>query len=138
METLVIDTGTTMVGVYSIEQSKYIPYRGDDIVVSAIPRIAAAREVVTYNGRYDLLQLGKLVGMSCNLPLTGIHTDMESVCWGNINGRNLLGTYSMHLKTCLPFPDTYEGSNERDCYMTFKLWEWWKQGTFKVLEGYYR
>jgi hypothetical protein len=32
METLVIDIGTTMTGVYSVEESLYMPYRGDDDV----------------------------------------------------------------------------------------------------------
>jgi hypothetical protein len=126
-------------GVYSVEERLYVPYRGSHIVAVAIPRIAAAREVITYNGtRSDLSDLGKWAGLSGDLPLTGIHTDMESVCWGNINGRNLPGTYAMHPEPCPPFPDTYEGSNERDCYMTFKLWEWWKLGTLKVIDGYYR
>src|SRR5258705_8819782 len=39
-------------------------------------------------------------------------------------GSNLQGTIP-------PFPDTYEGSAERDCYMTFKLWGLWKQNKLK-------
>lgn len=139
METLVIDVGTTMVGILSADDRAFTPYTEARIVDLVISRIIAAKEIITYNGeRYDLLKLGERVGLSVNLPLMGIHTDMESVCWGNINGRNLSGTYVMHHETCPPFPDTYEGSNERDCYMTFKLWEWWKQGTLKVIDGYYR
>jgi hypothetical protein len=33
------------------------------------------------------------------------------------------------------FPDTHEGSNERDVFMTLKLWELWKQGKLKILDG---
>jgi hypothetical protein len=72
METLVIDAGTTMVGIYAVEAGTYVPYTMSEIIAVAVPRIAAAREVITYNGRrYDLLELGRLAGMSCNLPLTG-------------------------------------------------------------------
>ena len=137
-ETLVIDVGTTMVGILSADSGPYTPYTGLAIVTVAIPRIVAAKEVVTYNGeRYDLLKLGELAGLATNLPLTGVHTDMESVCWGNINGKNLSGTYAMNSEPCPSFADTYEGSNERDCYMTFKLWEWWRRGELRVVEGYY-
>jgi hypothetical protein len=138
METLVIDAGTTMVGIYAVEAGTYVPYTMSEIIAVAVPRIAAAREVITYNGRrYDLLELGRLAGMSCNLPLTGIHTDMEVICWSDrINGKCLLDTYLMHFDVQTTFPSTYEGSNECDCHMTFKLWELWKQGKLKVLDGH--
>ncbi len=65
------------------------------------------------------------MGIAGNLPINGIHTDMRSICWSDrIWGSNLQGTIP-------PFPDTYEGSAERDCYMTFKLWELWKQNKLK-------
>jgi hypothetical protein len=112
METLVIDAGTTMVGIYAVEAGTYVPYTMSEIIAVAVPRIAAAREVITYNGRrYDLLELGRLAGMSCNLPLTGIHTDMEVICWSDrINGKCLLDTYLMHFDVQTTFPSTYEGS----------------------------
>jgi hypothetical protein len=138
METLAIDVGTTMVGILSADDRAFTPYTGNKIVDLAIPRIIAAKEIITYNGdRYDLLKLGERIGLPENLPMSGIHTDMETVCWGNINGRNLFGTYAMHREPCPPFPETYEGSNERDCYMTLKLWEWWKAGTLLVIGGNY-
>ena len=40
-----------------------------------------------------------------------------------------LTTYEMCLGEPPTFPDSHVGDNERDCYMTFKLWELWKAGT---------
>jgi hypothetical protein len=40
------------------------------------------------------------------------------------------------LKALGKFADTYEGSNECDVYMTFKLWELWKLGRTKILDGH--
>ena len=57
-------------------------------------------------------------------------------------------TYSIHfdINSCPSFPyahdgssecNNHEGSNQRDVYMTFKLWELWKQHKLKVLDGLY-
>jgi hypothetical protein len=87
--------------------------------------------------RYDLERLGKFAGLMVDLPLKGIHTDMRSVIWSDrILGGNLYDTYAMHFATPPSFRDTYEGHNERDVYMTFKLWELWKQGKLKKLDGH--
>jgi hypothetical protein len=138
---LVIDTGEDIVGIYSVEEGKYVPYRGRAIS-SAIQRIETAEEVVTYNGRhYDLEELGKFAGLPAGekLSLKGVHTDMRIVCWSDrIWGSSLHNTYSMHFSDDHPsFPYTYEGSNESDVYMTFKLWELWKQGRLRILDGQY-
>jgi hypothetical protein len=137
MRTFVIDTGQNLVGIFSVEENRYVPYRGDAIA-SAIQLIQDADEVVTYNGKdHDLEKLGAFAGMTGDLPLNGIHSDMRSICWSDrIRGSNLQGTYSRHFTKCPDFPDTHEGSNERDCYMTFKLWELWKQGKLKILDGH--
>ncbi len=140
MRTLVIDTGQDIVGVFSVEDGKYVPYRGHAIS-SAIQQIEEADEVVTYNGKnHDLAALGKFAGLPAgqDLALKGTHSDMRSICWSDrIWGSSLYNTYSMHFPDRPSFPDSYEGSNECDVYMTFKLWELWKQEKLKVLDGSY-
>ena len=49
-ETLVIDTGQDIVGIFSVEDDAYTPYRGADIS-TALQRIQSADEIVTYNGK---------------------------------------------------------------------------------------
>jgi hypothetical protein len=136
MAILVIDTGENIVGVFFVEANNFIAYLGNDIL-SAIRLIETADEVVTYNGKhYDLNNLGKFAGLSGNLPLNGVHTDIRSICWSDrIWGSNLGFTYGKHFDDCPSFPNTYEGSVECDVYMTFKLWELWKQGKLKILDG---
>jgi hypothetical protein len=136
MTTLVIDTGTDIIGIYSVEGNNYIPYQRNAFS-RAIRRIEAADEVVTYNGKsYDLPALAGFAGRE--LFRTGTHTDMRSICWSDrIWGRNLYDTYGMHFTTNPVFPNTYEGSNQNDCYKTFKLWELWKQGKLKILDGHH-
>ena len=138
MATVVIDTGQNIVGVFSVEEKNFRAYLGNDIV-AAIRLIETADEVVTYNGKlYDLENLGKFAGLPGNLPLKGTHTDLRSICWSDrILGSNLGFTYGEHFDDCPSFDDTYEGSAERDVYMTFKLWERWKQGPLKILDGNY-
>lgn len=143
MTTLIIDTGHDMVGVFSVEENNYVSYQGDAISL-AIQRIKAADEVVTYNGSVhdgwsDLVELGKRVGEPDGLHLKGTHTDMRSVCWSDrIWGTNLSSTYIRHFIDCPDFVDTHEGSNRRDVHMTFKLWELWKQGELKIIDGHER
>ena len=47
----------------------------------------------------------------------------------------------MHFNDCPNFPfgrsdsklcDDYEGSNQRDVYMTLKLWELWREGKLNL------
>ncbi len=136
MATLVIDTGQDIVGIFSIKSRRYVAYRGHAIT-RALRRLQNAKEIVTYNGKNrDLKDLGKFAGLTGDLPLKGIHTDMRSVCWSDrIWGSDLRSTYAMHFNTCPNFSDTYEGSNERDVYMTFKLWQLWKCNKLKVVDG---
>src|SRR5271155_3300532 len=64
MTTLVVDTGQNLVGVFSVEEQLYVPYRGAEILI-ALQRIAEADEVVTYNGKdYDLKELGGFAGVT--------------------------------------------------------------------------
>jgi hypothetical protein len=140
MTTLVIDTGQDIVGIFSVEDNKYVAYRGGNIPF-AIQRIQSADEVVTYNGTEgaqwsELVELGKRAGVSGELPLKGVHSDMRSICWSDrIWGSSLSKTYLKHFDSFPNFPDTHEGSNECDVYMTLKLWELWKQGKLKILDG---
>jgi hypothetical protein len=82
--------------------------------------------------------LGEALGIPDGLPLNGVlHTDMMTVCWSDrIMGRSLANTYETQFGACPDFPDTHEGSSERDVYMTFKLWEAWKQGKLRIIDGH--
>jgi hypothetical protein len=143
MTTLIIDTGMGIVGIFSVEDDRYTSYRGDAIA-SAISRIEAADEVVTYNGSVhegwsDLVELEKLSGKPNGLSFKGTHADMRRICWSDrIWGCSLSGTYAKHFADCPKFSDTPEGSNERDVYMTFKLWELWVRGMLKIIDGHER
>jgi hypothetical protein len=141
MTTLIIDTGMDIVGIFSVEDDRYTSYRGDAIA-SAITPIESADEVVTYNGSVhdgwsDLVELEKLSRKPNGLSFKGTHADMRKICWGDrIWGCSLTKTYAKHFASCPTFSDTHEGSNERDVYMTFKLWELWKQGELKIIDGH--
>lgn len=137
METLVIDVGTTMVGIFFVEKAAFVPYHLGHRSV-ALSVLQKADEVVTYNGtKYDLWELGKLAGMTDDLPLKGIHTDMAQICWGTWCSypKSLRHTYLKHFDYLPIFPDTYEANCACDVYMTFKLWELWKKGKLRVLDG---
>ena len=136
MTTLVVDTGQNLVGIFSVEEQSYRPYRGAEIT-AAVLRIAQADEVVTYNGKnHDLRKLGGFAGLDTDLPLRGVHSDMRSVCWSDrIWGSGLRSTYVMHFGEPPAFSDTHEGSNELDTYMTFRLWQTWKVGDLMILDG---
>ena len=141
MTTLVVDTGQSIVGIYSAEEREYVAYRGSGFAV-AIERVQGADEVITYNGTFrDLKDLGRFAGIEGDLPIRGRHIDMQRMCWEPICGSSLFGTYSMHFDDCPQFPfgrrdselcDDYEGSNQRDVYMTLKLWELWKEGKLNL------
>ena len=144
MSTLVIDTGQSIVGVYSVEEQEYIGYRGSRIV-EAVERVRNADEVVTYNGTFrDLEDLGGFAGIDGDLPLKGKHIDMQRRIWNTIVGSSLIRTYEMHFDSCPDFPfgrrdsedcDDYEGGNQRDVYMTLNLWECWKEQKLNLV-GY--
>jgi hypothetical protein len=136
MTTLIIDIGQDIIGIFLVGGEGYFPYRGA-AKKSAIRLIRLADEVVTYNGsHYDLKQLGKFAGEQGSLSINGTHVDLRSICWSDrIYGSSLDSTYNYHFTDCPVFSDTYEGANERDVYMTFKLWELWKHGILKILDG---
>ena len=141
METdiLVIDTGDDIVGVYSIGDNQFNPYRGAAIR-DALTRIEDAAEIITYTGNhYDLDKLAQFA-QSAKVSFTrkGKHTDMREVCWSpRILGRSLPDTFKQQFGTSPPqFPDTYEGSCECDVYMTHRLWCAWKEGTLRILDGH--
>ncbi len=119
-----------------MEDEIYIPHRGSRIAI-ALDRLAEADEVVTYNGNnYDLERLAEFAGLDRKFSLRGVHSDMRSVCWSDrIRGSDLGSTYAMHFVSRPKFPETHEGSNELDIYMTFKLWEAWRDGKLVVLDG---
>lgn len=145
MTTLVIDAGQGIVGVYSVEDGDYIGYRGSRIS-EAVERVQNADEVITYCGEiYDLTQLGKFAGIVGELPLKGKHIDVNRMVWDPLpRGSSLEGTYERHFERCSDFPfghrdlpdcDDYEADNQRDVYMTFKLWELWRDKKLDIV-GY--
>ncbi|MGD0156781.1 MAG: hypothetical protein ABSB50_11810 [Terracidiphilus sp.] len=145
MTTLVIDAGQSIVGIYSVEDGEYIGHRGSRIS-EALERVQNAEEVITYCGEiYDLKQLGRFAGIDGEFPLRGKHTDMERMIWEPLPlGSSLERTYERHFESCPDFPfgrrdsddcDEYENSNQRDVYMTLKLWELWKDKKLDIV-GY--
>jgi hypothetical protein len=133
-ETLVFDIGSSIIGIYCVEENKYTPYRGDRWG-EAVQRLVEADEIVTYNGNdYDLKELDLI-----SKGFKGIHRDMREICWSTrIWGSNLRDTYAMHYSESPKFPDTYEGNNERDVYETYMLWLAWKNDELKVIDGKYK
>lgn len=146
MTTLVIDAGQSIVGVYSVEGNEYIGYRGSRIS-EALERVQNADEVITYNGEmYDLKQLGRFAGIDGDLPIKGKHIDMQRMIWEPLVGSTLIRTYERHIKDCPDFPfgrrdsddcDDYENANQRDVYMTLKLWELWRDKQLDIVGSNY-
>jgi hypothetical protein len=138
LKTLVVDTGTEIVGIFSVLDGVFTPYQGERISI-ALERIKNAAEIVVYGGElpngqdYDLTQLGKFAGTSGEFQIRGVYTDMRLICWPWAAwGSSLRRTYERLFTTCPEFPDTYEGAVQSDCYMAWKLWERWKEGTLTL------
>lgn len=134
-ETLVFDIGNDILGIYSLEDNEYIPYRGNKIK-DAVDRLLKAKEIVSYNGKdYDILEINRLYD-DAFVKFTGTHSDMREICWSErICGKSLRDTYAMQYSESPEFPDTYEGSNERDVYETYMLWRAWKNDELVVIDG---
>lgn len=131
-DVLAFDTGTSIIGIFSVKKNEYRAYYGDDRKKAA-QRLVRAKEIVSYNGnRYDLADISRALGLPENQlpPLKGIHHDMREIHWVNILGSNLRCTYGLYYPDVPNFPQTYESSNQMDCYMAWKLWECWKAGRF--------
>ena len=144
--TLVIDTGLDIVGVYSVEDGIYTPYRGNRRTI-AVARVRVADEVVTYNGTElgqkwsDLRELARLAGCHIEVLLRGMHTDMQRVCWDPIRGSALSDTYQKVFGTKLAWGEKEEAlssdrkyvlSNRHDVQMTFELWDRWTRRTLEI------
>jgi hypothetical protein len=135
MTALVIDAGTPrFLGILSVSDGKYTWYRGESIR-EGVARIYASDQVITFNGdRYDLAERGGFPELQ-NLPPTVAHVDMMAQCWQadqEFFGKGLRQIYVLLFGGVPAFPDTYEGDNERDCYMTLKLFELWKAGRLRA------
>lgn len=129
LKSLVVDVGQSIVGVQNARSGRYIAYYGERRR-RAIERLENADEVITYNGaRYDISELNKISNTirGEKLRLSGIHTDMQKLCWPGILGSDLASTFKKHIDIEQRFPDTYEGSNQNDVYMTKMLWRHWKE-----------
>lgn len=138
-DTLVIDTGEDIVGIYSVAEQQYTPYRGNRIA-EALERIQRAAVVVTYNGKHaDLIHLGRFAGLKndAHFPINGKHVDMRTVCWSDeIWGSNLRSTYLKNFPSLPDVEDTYEGSNQLDTLMTLSLYQLWNWGQLRVVDGH--
>lgn len=129
MKSLVIDVGQSIVGIQDARRGRYIAYYGDKRR-RALERLEETDEVITYNGnRYDVLELDKLSVKlrDTNFRMKGVHTDMREFCWPGILGSSLVSTYKKHIGAEIKFPDTYEGLNRSDVFMTKMLWLHWKK-----------
>lgn len=134
---LVVDTGEAIVGIYSVADARYVPYR-DRYMLEAIERIEAADELVTYNGkRYDIQRLSEIAGEhGRTFRFSAEHSDMREICWKGILGSSLRETYKRCIGVPPDFPDTYEGSNESDVYLTYRLWEVWQRDELRDIHGH--
>jgi hypothetical protein len=135
MTTLVVDAGTPrFLGILSVETGKYTPYWSGS-VSEAIDRIYAADRVVTFNGdQYDFAKAGGFPEL-LNLPSTVVHIDMKPLAWAadqKFFGRGLHDIYILVFGALPLCPDTYEGDNHNDCYMTLKLFELWELGMLQA------
>lgn len=128
MNILVFDVGQSIIGIQRSQHGRYIPYYGDDRI-KALERLEKSDQIVTFNGnRYDIDELNKL-----SMTLRGkefkppeLHFDMSEIYWPNILGSSLINTFSDYFESDKKFPDTYEGSNAADVYMTLMLFRRWK------------
>jgi hypothetical protein len=131
-DTLIFDVGQTILGIYSVRRKKYVPYWKPDFARGVL-RLIRAREIVSYNGNgYDLPEIGKMLGLTKALQISGVHIDMKEMCWPRIMGSSLRNTYRLQFSELPNSDDTYQGANECDIYMTRKLWQRWKAGKLVV------
>lgn len=93
-ETLVFDIGDDIIGIFSVMDSKYIPYRGNKMI-AAVERLLQANEIVSYNGKnYDIERMNQLFDGAFE-EFSGVHSDMREVCWSDrIWGSSLRDTYA--------------------------------------------
>lgn len=135
-EILVFDVEDNGLGIYSVTCDEYILYIGKDRI-KAVERLIKAKEIISYNGnRYDLVEISKYCGLHNDelIKIEGVHTDMIEICWPGIRGSSLRNTYLriFEKETLQRFSGRFDNSNECDCYMTFKLWETWKNDTLRL------
>lgn len=143
---LVFDTGQSMVGIYSVSDEKYIPYmRGQ--FDAAIKRLKKAHKAISYNGKrgFDYEFLNRFAqSPDKEFNFEGEHIDMRIICWSDrIWGSDLESTYFKQFgQKCSnsPFSNLrqaeYIENNEKDVYMTFKLWECFQDATLKIIDGH--
>jgi hypothetical protein len=134
LKSLVVDVGQSIVGIQNARQGRYIAYYGDKRR-RALERLEGADEIITYNGnRYDMPELDRMSNelRGTSFRISGVHTDMQELSWPGILGSNLASTYREHVGEEREFPNTYEGSNQSDVFMTKMLWLHWKKcGKFR-------
>jgi len=131
-DTLILNVGQNLLGIYSVRQRKYVAYRGPHIS-EGILRLVKAREIVSYEGSgRDLPKLAAFIKIPKGRPLhiLGTHVDLRRSCFARQRGgASLAATYRKHFKLLPEFPSSPEGRNRCEIYMTFRLWQLCKAGT---------
>lgn len=139
-DTFVIDTGESIIGIWSVKNSRYRAYRGK--ALSAMThKILRVREVVTFNGngeRGDKSDLARFIGVSREyLMFSGMHVDMRDKCWPTMErGPSLINTFdkvfgkgsatAIYERFLLKYGDEYIADNRRDVELTRQLWKLWR------------
>lgn len=127
-ETLVIDTGASSLGIYSIRHRAYRFYQGDGELRRGVTRVLRAKLIVTFNGlARDMEDIARFMGLKPGEepPLEGRHIDMRAAIWGErIWGKSLFDNFTDNVG-CVPRLDRgcdpYEADNQRDVFMTWQL-----------------
>jgi hypothetical protein len=121
----IVDVGDNLIGISGSTNFSYTAYYGNDRI-SALEILENAKEIVTFNGkRYDYKQLCHFSEKLRSSPFNfrGVHTDIMPSCWQFAFAANLINCFKKIVGEEVSFPDTHEGSNQSDVYMTLKLWE---------------
>jgi hypothetical protein len=141
-DTYIVDTGTTIIGIYSVKQRKFRQFQFDRLRPAA-ERILRVREFVTYCGHgpnAELTHLAEFLGIArSELDFGRRHIDMRDHCWPTMErGPSQRDTYDIafgkgsYQQLIDRFGDTYEGDNRRDVHMTRQLWLLWKKGELRA------
>ena len=128
-------------GIYSVKERTFNAYHGKEDMLKAVLQLMNVKEAVSYNARrgFDRYYFNSLLKLSPDdpIPFKCIHTDMNLICYNGARGRCLEEAYMIN---CQEDDNEFSGElvgdeyMERDCYMTYKLWDCFRNG--KLLENY--
>lgn len=122
---IVFDVGDNLIGLMYSESGEYKSFYGSERT-GAIDALEGADEIITFSGlNYDIKEVEKaskeLRGKGFSPK--GIHTDIMTRCWDTCYGADLAECFDKIIGEKVSLPDTHLGSNEKDVYMTLKLWK---------------